>query len=95
MVKLNLFTQHPKENEMTYLQHMAYALMLARKTFGCAIASIIHAFLPFLFLDHTSKTIMQLNNDFAKRIENKKKIKKTQVNIPFQKRNHTESFVNY
>jgi hypothetical protein len=38
--------------------------MLVRRTFGCAI---LHAFIPFVFVDHTSKTINNLNEIFLER----------------------------
>jgi rhamnose utilization protein RhaD (predicted bifunctional aldolase and dehydrogenase) len=63
----NIFTKHPNEVRMTYLQHTRFALMLSFKTLTCAIASLIHAFLPFLFVTHTSTTIRKLQNIFDQR----------------------------
>ena len=70
MKRSNIFTDHPKEVKMTYLQHTAFALMLARRTLSCVFASLIHAFLPFLFVTHTSTTIRELNQVFEKRFGN-------------------------
>jgi hypothetical protein len=52
---------------MSYLQHTRFALMLSGNTFLCAIASLIHAFFPFLFVTHTSTTIRRLQDIFDQR----------------------------
>ncbi|MGD0582724.1 MAG: DUF6356 family protein [Bacteroidales bacterium] len=67
MGNVKFYNRHLKENGMGYFQHLWFALMLARKTFGCAIASLIHALLPFFLVDHTSKTINKLNEIFIER----------------------------
>jgi hypothetical protein len=67
MDNVRFYNRHLKENGMTYFQHMRFALMLARKTFGCAVASVVHAFIPFVLVDHTSKTINKLNEIFIER----------------------------
>ena len=67
MDNIKFYNRHLKENGMSYFQHMKFALFLATKTFGCAIASIIHAFIPFVLVDHTSKTINKLNEIFLER----------------------------
>lgn len=67
MNNANIFSRHPHEVGMSYAQHMRFALRLARKSIGCAMASLIHAFLPFLFVTHTSTTIRQLNEIFDQR----------------------------
>jgi Family of unknown function (DUF6356) len=61
------FVKHPRENGMNYFQHMRFALMLARLTLISSIASLVHAFLPFLFETHTSKTIAHLHTIFEER----------------------------
>jgi hypothetical protein len=71
MDNARFYNKHLKENNMNYFQHMWFALMLAGKTFGCAIGSVIHAFLPFVLVTHTSRTIKKLNDTFLER--NKKK----------------------
>jgi hypothetical protein len=67
MNQSNIFTRHPKEVKMTYIQHTRFALMLSRKTLKCALASLVHAFFPFLFMTHTSTTIRKLQNIFDER----------------------------
>jgi hypothetical protein len=67
MMSSNIFTQHPIEVRMSYLEHTRFALMLSGKTLTCGIASLIHAFFPFLFVTHTSTTIKELQDIFEKR----------------------------
>jgi hypothetical protein len=73
MKSINIFTRHPEQVRMSYLQHTRFALMLSVKTFGCAIASLIHAFFPFLFVNFTSVTIYKLHGIFEKREHDLKK----------------------
>jgi hypothetical protein len=67
MKKTTFYNRHLKENEMSYYQHLRFALMLSRKTFGCVIASTIHAIIPFVMVTHTSSTIESLNEIFEER----------------------------
>jgi hypothetical protein len=67
MKNTNIFTAHPNEVRMTYLQHTRFALMLSWQTLTCAVGSLIHAFFPFLFVTHTSTTIRKLQNIFDQR----------------------------
>jgi hypothetical protein len=72
MKKTNLFTRHLHEVGLSYWQHFFFALMLARKTFGAAMASLVHAFLPFLFETYTSRTIDEVHNICADRLKAQK-----------------------
>jgi len=67
MDNVKFYNRHLKENGMSYLQHLKFAIFLSGKTLGCAIASLIHAFIPFVFVDHTSSTINKLNELFIER----------------------------
>ena len=67
MTPNNIFTRHPREVKMTYIQHTRFALMLSGETLKCAFASLVHAFFPFLFVTHTSTTIRKLQNIFDDR----------------------------
>lgn len=67
MDNVKFYNRHLKENGMGYFQHLWFALMLSRKTFGCVIASIVHAFISFVLVDHISKTINKLNEIFLER----------------------------
>ncbi len=70
---VNPFTQHPAEVGMSYPEHARFALMLARKTFLMALASLIHAFFPFLFVTYTSRKINQINKLLQNRNSNNEK----------------------
>lgn len=67
MMGLRLFTKHPNQVGMTYIQHLVFALNLARMLLVCVICSLIHAFFPFLFTTYTSTIIRKLHNEFEKR----------------------------
>lgn len=67
MDNIKYYNRHLKENGMSYFQHLKFALFLSGKTLGCAVASLIHAFIPFVLVDHTSKTINRLNEIFLER----------------------------
>jgi len=69
MNKNNPFIKHPSDVRMTYLQHLVFALWLARKTFFAALASVCHAFFPFLFTTYTSRTVYRLNEILVKRLQ--------------------------
>lgn len=61
-LKANSFTKHPKEVGMTYWQHFIFALNLAQLNLRACLASIFHAFFPFLFVSTTSKITVLLYN---------------------------------
>ena len=48
---------HPKEVNMTYLEHMQHSLYFALLLFISSIKAIIHAFLPNLFVTSTSDCV--------------------------------------
>ena len=77
----NLFNRHLIENRMTYFEHLWFAFMLARKTFGCAMASMIHAIFPFLFVYHTSTTVFYLNDIFIRRTKKLNELEKSETFI--------------
>ena len=64
---IRLFTAHPASIGETYPQHMRVALSFAGPLFKAAAASVVHAFLPFLFTKTASLTIRQLNERIAAR----------------------------
>ena len=57
----SLFTDHPASVDETYSEHMAMALSFAGPLFKAAAASLIHAFLPFLFVSKGRDTIADLH----------------------------------
>jgi len=73
MNEINIFKKHPGEVGMTYGQHMRVALMLSRKTFAASVASVVHAFFPFLFTTTTSNTVFELYGILKFRIKEESK----------------------
>lgn len=69
---------------MTYFEHFWFALMLARKTFSCAVASVVHAIFPFLFVYHTSTTVFILNDIFIRRMKKLKSQESTSAIIKIE-----------
>lgn len=57
----NPFLKHPAEVGMSYTEHALFALSLAKNTLLATLASLVHAFFPFLFVTYTSKKINQLH----------------------------------
>lgn len=45
---MNLFTQHPSEQGLTYFEHWAFAMGVARRLLSSVAAFAIHALLPFI-----------------------------------------------
>ena len=51
---------HPGNVCMTYWTHFCFSMSLSRKFAGASIGSFIHAFIPPLFLTHSSDTIRDM-----------------------------------
>ncbi|MFN3945387.1 MAG: DUF6356 family protein [Allosphingosinicella sp.] len=65
----NIFTKHPHEVDETYLEHLATAGGFGlRMTLG-GIACMIHAVLPFLFVNTASRTMCALHKKMNKRVD--------------------------
>lgn len=64
---MNPFCKHPKEVEMTYFEHMKFALRLSGIFALLSIASLTHAIFPFLFTKTASKLIEELHMELSKR----------------------------
>ena len=62
------FIEHPSAVGMSYWQHFGFAMNLCRCTFLASLASLVHAFLPFMFTTTTSRTIFRLNNMLKSRL---------------------------
>lgn len=82
---MNIFTQHTRQQGVTYLEHMFFAVGIAIHLFNSVIAFAVHGLFPFidikkeLDLDATASFINAKNNW----IEEKKQIKQTElVNQP-------------
>jgi len=65
-----LFNEHPSDVGMTYTRHFRFAMNLAWHTFRSSLASVVHAFLPFLFTTTTSRTIGRLYEMLKFRLKN-------------------------
>ncbi len=56
------FTEHPAAVGETYLEHMAMALIFAVPMMLGALACLVHAIFPFLFVQSASSTIATLHD---------------------------------
>lgn len=65
------FTEHPAEVGETYGQHFMTAMSYSMPLLGAAVATCVHAFLPFLFEKTGSECITQLHERLvtSKRLE--------------------------
>ncbi len=57
-----LFCAHPASVDETYLEHMAAAGGFALRLFVAALACLVHAALPFLFVKTGSGIIEELHD---------------------------------
>lgn len=62
-----LFTDHPASVDETYLEHMVVASGFSLKLFGLAVAALVHAILPFLFVTTASTTVLAMAEKMANR----------------------------
>ncbi len=58
---MSILTNHLKESNMTYFQHMRRATGISLSLAVAASACIIHGFFPFLFETNASETIKELS----------------------------------
>ncbi len=57
-----LFTEHPRSVDESYLQHLMVALSFSVRLALAALACLIHALLPFLFVKTGSRMIALLHD---------------------------------
>jgi len=57
---IKIFTEHPNSVNESYFKHGKFALSCGLKLFLLGLMAIIHAFLPFLFVNTTSKKLDEL-----------------------------------
>ena len=69
--------KHLKDNNVTYFQHMAMSLTLAKFGLKILFFGIVHAILPNVFQDASGKTIKDAHRVFVKM--------KREANINFYK----------
>ncbi len=62
MQLLDPFTRHPASVGETYGQHVVSAGGFALRLFGAALACLVHAILPFLFVKTGSAMVTRLHD---------------------------------
>jgi len=60
---MNMFTEHPQSQGLTYLQHAKVAVAYASEFLFIFVALIVHSVFPFLFTTTASKGIVKLYED--------------------------------
>ena len=65
----NPFTRHPNEVGESYGQHLTHAGGAGFKLLGAGIACLVHAVLPFLFVNTASNTIREMYRGMTKRVD--------------------------
>lgn len=63
----NPFTDHPKEVDETYMQHLLYATKLGLTMSLVGICCVTHGLFPFLFTRTTSKHIKHWETELNER----------------------------
>ncbi len=61
MKLLNCLSEHPASVGETYTRHCLHASVFAVRMLAGGLACLVHAFLPFLFVQTASKCIAQLH----------------------------------
>ena len=62
-----IFLDHPRKVEESYLQHAAFAGKTSFRLFGAAMAALIHALIPCLFERTASRMILDIAEPLSKR----------------------------
>lgn len=58
----NLFHKHPKEYNLSFLQHFYVSMVISINFFIASIKALIHSFFPFLFITSSTDTIKELDH---------------------------------
>jgi hypothetical protein len=64
---MKMFTNHPNSVGESYIQHFYTALKYSVLFVMLAVTALIHALLPFLFIDTASKKICKLAKEMEER----------------------------
>lgn len=64
----NIFTEHPRSIGESYFQHLRFACHIGFTMVVGGLTLIIHAFLPFLFLNTGSNRLFNLMNKVVQRM---------------------------
>lgn len=62
-----VFTAHPASVGETYAQHMAHAGTFGARMVFAGLACLVHAILPFSFINTGSNTVRQLHDALSTR----------------------------
>lgn len=79
---MNIFTDHPQQQGISYIEHMGFALGIAIRLLNSVIAFSLHAFFPFidikksLDLEETARYINEQNEWIESMKQNKESIPK-------------------
>lgn len=65
----NPFTRHPRDIGESYVEHLAHAGGFGLTLIGTGLACLVHAVLPFLFVETGSRTVRRLNGGLTKRVD--------------------------
>ena len=65
---MNPFTEHPKQQGITYSQHAVFAMTISARLLISVLAFATHAILPFISIDKTYD--LQAMIDFLQRCNN-------------------------
>ena len=55
-----LFTDHPNDVGLTYIEHMELSLKLSYKLGLGSVKAFIHSFLPFIFIKSTTNIVNEI-----------------------------------
>ena len=66
---IDLFTEHPKSMNETYLQHLLCASTYGVRMVFVGVAAIIHAIFPFLFETTTSDLAKEIVSNVDERFD--------------------------
>ena len=65
----NPFTHHPREVGESYGEHFANAGGFGLRLIAGGLACVVHAVLPFVFVNKGSETVKGLHQKLAKRVD--------------------------
>lgn len=57
---IKFLTQHLKDSQVTYIEHLKFALYASFQLLYASVASFIHAFIPFVFKGSAAFVVIKL-----------------------------------
>jgi len=64
-----LFREHPASCNESYIEHLINAALFGAKLVIAGIACVVHAILPFLFVNTASARVKKLNEELGSRFQ--------------------------